>query len=84
MSRERFVVHLPVVAEDLVAARRLARVITRALRFLADIDRGGTTVSREDTQSVHHWVYCDRRLAGRRRCSRPADHDGGCDHPTAT
>ncbi|WP_329015096.1 hypothetical protein OG271_07930 [Micromonospora rifamycinica] len=84
MSRERFVVHLPVAAEDLVAARRLARVITRALGFLADIDRGGTTVSREDAHSVHHWVYCDRRLAGRRRCSRPADHDGGCDHPTAT
>ncbi|MFI9641799.1 hypothetical protein ACIG87_17320 [Micromonospora sp. NPDC051925] len=78
MSRERFVVHLPVVAEDLAAARGFARVITRALGFLADIDRGGTTVSREDAQSVRHWVYCDRRLATGRRCPRPADHDGDC------
>lgn len=78
MSRERFVVHLPVLAADLDGARRLARVMGRALGFLADVDRLGTTVSAEDAQCVRHWVWCDRLLGGGRRCALPADHDGGC------
>ncbi|WP_432900790.1 hypothetical protein ACQP1S_28455 [Micromonospora matsumotoense] len=78
MTRERFVVHLPVAADDLVAAQGLARAITRALGFLSDVDRGGTTVSREDAQSVRHWVYCDRPLPPGRRCTRPADHHDDC------
>ncbi|MEU1607439.1 hypothetical protein [Micromonospora matsumotoense] len=82
MSRERFVVHLPVAADDLVAAQGLARAITRALGFLSDVDRGGTTLSREDAQSVRHWVYCDRPLTPGRRCTRPADHPDDCARPT--
>ncbi len=78
MSRERFVVHLPVLATDLDGARRFARVICRALGFLADVDRAGATVSTEDAQSVRHWVWCDRLLDGGRRCPLPADHDGDC------
>ncbi|MFE9200774.1 hypothetical protein [Micromonospora sp. NPDC006431] len=78
MNRERFVVHLPVLATDLDGARRFARSICRALGFLADVDRAGATVSTEDAQSVRHWVYCDRLLDGGRRCPRPADHDGEC------
>ncbi|SCE76946.1 hypothetical protein GA0074695_0960 [Micromonospora viridifaciens] len=78
MSRERFVVHLPVLATDLEGARRFARSICRALGFLADVDRNGTTVSAEDAQCVRHWVYCDRLLDGGRRCPRSADHDGAC------
>ncbi|WP_225854767.1 hypothetical protein [Micromonospora sp. ALFpr18c] len=77
-GRERFVVHLPVVAEDLSGALRFARAITRALGFLADVDRAETTVSEEDAQGVRHRVFCDRLLGGRRRCPRPADHDGPC------
>ncbi|MGX4658424.1 hypothetical protein ACWCHM_32595 [Micromonospora sp. SCSIO 07396] len=86
MSRERFVVHLPVTADDLVSAQGLARAITRALGFLSNVDRGGTTLSREDAQSVRHWVYCDRPLTPAQRCTRPADHPDACTphpHPTA-
>ncbi|MFD4207618.1 hypothetical protein ACFWRG_16695 [Micromonospora tulbaghiae] len=78
MSRERFVVHLPVLAADLDAARGFARAICRVLGFLADVERAGTTVSREDEQSVRHWVWCDRPRDGGRRCARAADHGGDC------
>ncbi|MCT2282568.1 hypothetical protein [Micromonospora chalcea] len=78
MSRERFVVHLPVLAADLDGARGFARAICRALGFLADVERAGTTVSREDEQSVRHWVWCDRPREGGRRCARAAGHDGEC------
>ncbi|MFY1625160.1 hypothetical protein ACN261_05590 [Micromonospora sp. WMMD723] len=78
MSRERFVVHLPVTADDLVSAQGLARTITRALGFLPDVDRGGTTLSHEDAQPVRHWVYCDRPLTPGRRCTRLADHPDDC------
>ncbi|WP_157517570.1 hypothetical protein [Micromonospora rifamycinica] len=50
MTRERFVVHLPVAADDLAAAQGLARAITRALASLPDVDPGTTTVSHEDDQ----------------------------------
>ncbi|WP_405100905.1 hypothetical protein [Micromonospora sp. NBC_01412] len=79
MSRERFVVHLPVLATDLDAAR----AITRALAFLADVDRAETTVSEEDAQHVRHRVFCDRLLDGRRRCPLRAHHDGECRPPSA-
>ncbi|WP_200206099.1 hypothetical protein [Micromonospora coerulea] len=78
MSRERFVVHLPVLAGDLDGARRFARTICRALGFLADVDHAETTVSEEDAQHVRHRVYCDLLLDGGRRCPLPADHDGTC------
>ncbi|MER5335183.1 hypothetical protein [Micromonospora sp. NPDC002717] len=81
MSRERFVVHLPVLATDLSAAKRFARAITRALGFLPDVDRGETTVSAEDAQFVRHRVFCDSLLDGGRRCGRAADHDGPCIPP---
>ncbi|SIQ15350.1 hypothetical protein [Micromonospora avicenniae] len=78
MRKERFVVHLPVSATDLPAAKRLARAITRALGFLPDVDPGEMTVSEEDAQFVRHRVFCDTRLDGGRRCRRLADHDGPC------
>ena len=81
MSRERFVVHLPVLATDLTAAKRFARTITRSLGFLPDIDPAETTVSAEDAQFVHHRVFCDALLDGAGRCVRPADHDGPCTPP---
>jgi hypothetical protein len=80
-ERERFVVHLPVFAVDLPGALRFARAITRALSFLADVDRAETTVSAEDAQFLRHRVYCDNLLDGRRRCPRPAAHDGPCGRP---
>ncbi|MFF4874801.1 hypothetical protein [Micromonospora sp. NPDC000668] len=78
MSR-RYVVHLPVVASDLAAAQRLARVIGRWLTPLPMTDPGETTVSEEDQQFLRHRVFCDLLLpGGRRRCLLRADHDGPC------
>ncbi|MFI7512496.1 hypothetical protein ACIBVK_03250 [Micromonospora echinofusca] len=74
-------VHLPVLASNLAAAKRFARAITRALGFLPDVDRGETTVSEEGAQFVRHRVFCDSLLDGGRRCGRPADHDGPCVPP---
>ncbi|MGC4854626.1 hypothetical protein ACLQ24_14825 [Micromonospora sp. DT4] len=77
-GRERFVVHLPVVAGDLPGAVRLARVLARWAGVLAQADPGETTVSAEDDQGVRHRVFCDVRLTGGRRCVLRADHDGPC------
>ncbi|MFY1704540.1 hypothetical protein ACN28G_22910 [Micromonospora sp. WMMA1923] len=78
MSTERFVVHLPVVADNLDTARRYARLITRAVSFLGNIDRTETTVSYEDDQGVHHRIFCDRLLGNGRRCTGRAGHPGDC------
>ncbi|WP_329013945.1 hypothetical protein OG271_05465 [Micromonospora rifamycinica] len=77
-DRERFVVHLPVVAGGLPGAVRLARVLARWAGVLAQADPGETTVSAEDDQGVRHRVFCDVRLATGRRCLLRADHDGPC------
>ncbi|MGC4886086.1 hypothetical protein [Micromonospora sp. DT227] len=39
---------------------------------------GGITVSAEDDQGVRHWVFCDRKLDGGRRCVLRADHVTPC------
>ncbi|GGL90608.1 MULTISPECIES: hypothetical protein [Micromonospora] len=79
MSRVgRYVIHLPVVATDLVRARILARTAVRALAFLTQVDPGETTVSAEDEQGVRHRVFCDRRLDRGRRCVLRADHQTPC------
>ncbi|MEH0845314.1 hypothetical protein V6U81_23270 [Micromonospora sp. CPCC 205711] len=77
-DRERYVVHLPVLATDLAGATRLARVVARWASLLAATDAGETTVSAEDEQSVRHRVFCDLRMPGGRRCLLRADHDGPC------
>ncbi len=77
-GRQRFVIHLPVVAGDLGVAVRLARVVARWSSLLAATDPGETTVSAEDDQGVRHRVFCDLRLAGNRRCLLRAGHDGPC------
>ncbi len=77
-DRERYVVHLPMVASDLDAAKRLARVIARWSRLLPQVDTGEITVSGEDEQGVHQRIFCDRLLPGGRRCLLRAEHDGPC------
>ncbi|MEV6799587.1 hypothetical protein AB0M91_14740 [Micromonospora rifamycinica] len=77
-ERERYVVHLTVAADDLPAARLLARAIGRSLAFLPELVLGETTVSEEGTTDPQHQVFCDRPLGGRRRCIRRVDHQGGC------
>ncbi|MEH1012733.1 hypothetical protein V6U90_06385 [Micromonospora sp. CPCC 206060] len=89
-GNDRYVIHLPVTAPDLPRARILARTAARALGFLTQLDPGETTVSREDTQGVHHRVFCDRLLDGGRRCVLRAEHLTPCtarplrQRPTAT
>ncbi|MEU5940685.1 hypothetical protein ABZ807_16185 [Micromonospora sp. NPDC047548] len=77
-DRERFVVHLPVLAADLAGAVRLARVVARWASLLSPADQGETTVSAEDEQGVRHRVFCDLRMPGGRRCLLRAGHDGPC------
>jgi hypothetical protein len=77
-ARERYVIHLPVLAADLGGAVRLARVVARWAGVLSSADPGETTVSAEDEQGVRHRVFCDRRLPGGRRCLLRDDHDGPC------
>ncbi|PTA43709.1 hypothetical protein [Micromonospora sp. RP3T] len=77
-DRERYVVHLTVAADDLPAARLLARAIGRSLAFLPELVLGETTVSEEGAPDAQHQVFCDRRLGGRRRCVRRVDHPDGC------
>ncbi|SCE66921.1 hypothetical protein GA0070563_101276 [Micromonospora carbonacea] len=76
-GRERYVVHLTVAADDLPAARLLARAIGRSLAFLPELVLGETTVSEEGAPDAQHQVCCDRRLGGRRRCVRRVGHAGG-------
>ncbi|KKK05130.1 hypothetical protein [Micromonospora sp. HK10] len=74
----RYVIHVPIVAADLPAAQRLARVVGRWLLVLPQTEPGGITVSAEDDQNVRHWVFCDGLLPGGRRCLLRTDHDGPC------
>ncbi|MEV4844299.1 hypothetical protein AB0K20_13925 [Micromonospora matsumotoense] len=74
----RWVIHLPVSAPDLLRARIFARTAARVLaRLSARVEHGGVTVSAEDQQGVHHWVFCDRPLPGG-RCALPVDHTAPC------
>ncbi|MDG4802298.1 hypothetical protein [Micromonospora sp. WMMD980] len=75
---ERWVVHLPMVVNDLVSAQRLARVVAHWSSVLPQVEPGGTTVSPEDEQNVRHWAFCERRLSEGRRCVLRPDHEGDC------
>ncbi|KAB1937275.1 hypothetical protein F8271_19555 [Micromonospora sp. ALFpr18c] len=77
-ERPWHVIHLPVAVTDLAGALDLARTLARALASTPQVDVGGITVSAEDAQHVRHWVFCDRIMPGRRRCTLPADHPGPC------
>ncbi|WP_229402526.1 hypothetical protein [Micromonospora okii] len=75
---DRWVIHLSVVANDLLSAQRLARVVAHWTRVLPQTEPGSTTVSAEDDQNVRHWVFCDRIMPGRGRCQLRPEHDGEC------
>ncbi|RZU72916.1 hypothetical protein EV384_1305 [Micromonospora kangleipakensis] len=77
---DRWVIHLPITAPDLLRARIFARTAARVLaRLSARVEPGGVTVSAEDQQGVRHWVFCDRPLPdGRGRCALPVDHTARC------
>lgn len=76
---DRWVIHLPISAPDLLRARIFARTAARVLaRLSAHVEAGGVTVSAEDDQNVRHWVFCDRLLPASGRCALPADHTAPC------
>ncbi|MCG5452710.1 hypothetical protein [Micromonospora hortensis] len=75
---QRYVIHLPVVATDLPAAQRLARVIVRWMLVLPMTDPKETAVSEGDHRLVRHRVFCDLQLPGSRRCLLRDGHDGAC------
>lgn len=77
-ERPRFVVHLTLHADDLAAARLLARSLARSLGFLPELVLGETTVSVTGAPDVHHQVFCDRLLEHGWRCRLRPEHDGGC------
>ncbi|MFC7546212.1 hypothetical protein [Plantactinospora sp. GCM10030261] len=74
----RYVVHLPFTAVDLPGAVRFARVLARWAARSLPVEPGGATVSEEDAQGVRHWVFCDARMPGDRRCVLRHGHDGEC------
>jgi hypothetical protein len=75
---DRWVIHLPITAPDLLRARIFARTAARVLaRLSARVEPGGVTVSAEDQQGVRHWVFCDRPLPGA-RCALPTEHTAPC------
>ncbi|WP_320068171.1 hypothetical protein [Micromonospora sp. RTGN7] len=76
---DRWVIHLPITAPDLLRARIFARLAARVLaRLSARVEPGGVTVSAEDEQHVRHWVFCDRLLPGGARCALPTEHLPPC------
>ncbi|MFE9186274.1 hypothetical protein ACFYMB_23450 [Micromonospora haikouensis] len=78
MSR-RFLIQLPVVADDLDIAARVARVIARSLSFhrLVECDEV-TVVATDDDPAVSHAAFCPRHLPTGCRCLLRPDHDGPC------
>jgi hypothetical protein len=77
-DRQRYVIHLPLLAANLDSAKRFARTLAQSVAFLPEIDGGEATVSEEDDQGVRHRVFCDRLLDGGRRCALRAGHPTPC------
>jgi hypothetical protein len=73
------VIHLPITVAGLDEAVRFAYTLARSLALIPGVEAAGATVSAEDAQHVRHWVFCDRIMPDRRRCTHRADHDGPCD-----
>lgn len=74
----RFVVHIPFEAPGLEAALAFADRLADVLAFLPAIDPGGTTASYEDDQNARHFVKCDRKIPGRKRCQQRSNHADDC------
>ncbi|MFG1952365.1 hypothetical protein [Micromonospora sp. NPDC048830] len=78
MSGHRYLVQLPVVADDLATAVRVARVVARSLSFHNLVECDEATVSAADHPGVRQPAFCPGRLANGRRCLLRPDHDGPC------
>ncbi|MEO3779726.1 hypothetical protein ABGB16_23375 [Micromonospora sp. B11E3] len=78
MSGHRYLVQLPVVADDLTTAVRVARVVARSLSFHNLVECDDATVATVDHPGVRHPAFCPRHLANGRRCLLRPEHDGPC------
>lgn len=76
--KRRFLIELPVLADDLLAAARVARVVARSLSFHHLVECDEVTVTVDDHPAVRHTAFCPRRLPNGRRCLLRPDHDGPC------
>ncbi|BCL14486.1 hypothetical protein [Micromonospora sagamiensis] len=74
----RFLIQLPVTADDLATAVRVARVIARSLSFRQLVECDEATVAAVDHPAVRHPVFCPGQLPTGRRCLLRPDHDGEC------
>ena len=74
----RYLVQLPVNADDLAAAIRVARAIARSLSIHNLIEYAQITVTTADRPEDQHPVFCPRQLPDGRRCLLRPDHDGPC------
>ncbi|MEV0327494.1 hypothetical protein AB0H63_13755 [Micromonospora echinospora] len=74
----RFLIQLPVVADDLTTAVRVARVIARSLSFHHLVECDEATVAAVDHPAVRHPAFCPGQLPNGRRCLLRPDHDGKC------
>lgn len=77
-NARRWVLHLPFEAADRAAALELAVAVAGVKAMIPQVDPGEATVSAEDHQNRRTRVFCDRLLAGRRRCRLRDRHDGNC------
>ncbi len=75
---ERYLIQLPVAADDLATAVRVARVIARSLSFHNLVECDNANVAAEDNPAVRHPAFCPQRLDSGRRCLLRPDHDGPC------
>lgn len=74
----RFLIQLPVAADDLATAVRVARVIARSLSFHNLVEYDQATVTTVDHPAVRHAAFCPRQVPNGRRCLLRPDHDGPC------
>ncbi|OZV79613.1 hypothetical protein CA850_16140 [Micromonospora echinospora] len=74
----RFLIQLPVAADDLTTAVRVARVIARSLSFHNLVACDEATVATVDQPVVRHPAFCPGQLPNGRRCLLRPDHDGEC------
>lgn len=74
----RWVIHLPTTLTDLDATIRLTHALRASLTHVDVLDFGEVTLSEEDDQRRHRYVYCNLSLGAGHRCARPDGHGGTC------
>ena len=74
----RFVLLLPMQADNLDQAVNLAVLLGRSLRYMPELEARDELVMDLHTETLHE-AFCDRILPGDQECSRPGGHPGSCE-----